>query len=212
MKRLSVVGGIIGSFLLAGAMTAAAQEEHTQQEERKQERASPARQESAKPEEHKNQEPPKDERQRVPKQQDERQMKQQQQEQQKIEKQDEKQQEKMEKQQGREEQRHEQAQPQEPMHGGQQARAPQRENQRRISDHDFHAHFGREHRFAPGRMQVYDGRPQFAYSGYVFELVEVWPADWAYDADEYYIDYFDDEYWLCSFTHPEIRLELIIVG
>ena len=192
-------------------MTAVAQEEHKQEEEHKQGAAPPpARQEPARPEEHKNQEPQKEERQQPPP--DERQMKQEQQEQQKLEKQQQKQQEKMEKQQGREEQRHEQAQPQPPMPAGQQARAPQRENQRRISDHDFHAHFGREHRFAPGRMQVYQGRTQFPYSGYMFELVEVWPAGWAYDADDYYIDYFDDEYWLCTFSHPEIRLELIIIG
>jgi hypothetical protein len=61
-------------------------------------------------------------------------------------------------------------------------------------------------------MQVYEGRPQFNYGGYVFEIVEVWPAGWAYDDDDYYIDYVDDEYWLYSFDHPGVRLELIIIG
>jgi hypothetical protein len=61
-------------------------------------------------------------------------------------------------------------------------------------------------------MQVYEGRPQFHYSGYVFEIVEVWPADWVYDEDDYYIDYVEDEYWLYSFHHPGVRLELIIIG
>ena len=93
------------------------------------------------------------------------------------------------------------------------ARTERREgNRRRISDPDFRAHFGREHRFTPGRMQVYEGRPQFNYGGYVFELVEPWPVAWAYDDDDYYIDYIDDEYWLYSFDHPGVRLELIIIG
>jgi hypothetical protein len=60
-------------------------------------------------------------------------------------------------------------------------------------------------------MHVYEGRPQFSYGGYVFELVEPWPADWAYDADDYYIDYVDDEYWLYSFDDPGVRLALVIV-
>jgi len=60
-------------------------------------------------------------------------------------------------------------------------------------------------------VQVYGGRPQFNYSGYVFELVEPWPTAWAYDDDDYYIDYVDDEYWLYSFRYPGVRLELIII-
>ena len=212
MRRLSVVGAIIGSFLLGAAMTAVAQEENKQEEHKNEKQeAKPPRQEQAKPEEHKNQEPKQDQRQQ-PSKQDERQMKQQQ-EQQKMDKQQEKQQEKMDKQQGREQERQQQAPTQPPIEGGQQQAHPQHaQNQRHISDHDFHAHFGREHRFSPGHMQVYAGRPSFSYSGYVFELVDVWPMDWAYDSDDYYVDYFDDEYWLCSFSHPDIRLELIIVG
>src|SRR6266576_833563 len=104
--------------------------------------------------------------------------------------------------------RHEQARPQGQVQGG----AKEHEgNQRRIPDRDFHAHFGREHHFAPGRVQVYGGRPQFTYSGFVFELVEPWPVAWAYDDDDYYIDYVDDEYWLYSLRYPGVRLELIIV-
>jgi len=211
MNRLSVVGTIFTSLVLGAAMNALAQEEHKQQEEhqnQKQEVAQPAaRQDQAKPEEHRNQQPQNEER-----RQDERQMQQQQEKQQHEMQQQEKQQQKMDKPQGREQERREQAQPQHPRQNGQPSRAPHTGNQRRIPEHDFHAHFGREHRFAPGRMQVNGGRPQFNYSGYVFEIVEVWPTDWAYDADDYYIDYFGDEYWLCSFSHPEMRLELIIIG
>jgi hypothetical protein len=61
-------------------------------------------------------------------------------------------------------------------------------------------------------MQVYQGRPQFSYGGYVFELVDAWPADWVYDDDDYYIDYVDDDYWLYNFHHPDVRLALMIVG
>jgi hypothetical protein len=60
-------------------------------------------------------------------------------------------------------------------------------------------------------VQVYGGRPQFSYSGFVFALVEPWPVAWAYDDDDYYIDYVDDEYWLYSLRYPGVRLELTIV-
>ena len=216
MNRLSVVGAIVTSFVLGATMTVAAQDEHKQQEELKKETAQPpARQDQAKPEEHRNQEPQQNEERRQEPRQDQRQMQPQQekqqhemQQQEKQQQKMDKQQEKMEKQQGQE--RREQAQPQQP--NREQGRPQHAQNQRHIPEQDFHAHFGREHRFHPGRMQVNGGSPQFRYSGYMFELVEVWPTDWAYDADDYYIDYFGDEYWLCSFSHPEVRLELIIIG
>ena len=62
-------------------------------------------------------------------------------------------------------------------------------------------------------MQVYRGRS--LPTADVFEIVEAWPADWAYDDDDdddYYIDYVDDDYWLCSFHPAGVRLELMIVG
>jgi len=215
MNRLSIVGAIATSFVLGATMTVAAQDEHKPQEEQKKETAQPpARQDQAKPEEHRNPEPQQNEERRQESRQDERQMQQQEKQQHEMQQQEKQQQkmdkpqEKMEKQQGQE--RREQAQPQQP--NREQGRPQHAQNQRHIPDQDFHAHFGREHRFHPGRMPVNGGRPQFHYSGYMFELVEVWPTDWAYDADDYYIDYFDDEYWLCSFSHPELRLELIIIG
>ena len=174
-------------------MSAAAQDEH--KDEKQQATPPPARHEQAAPAEHRNQEQQNEQRRQEPRQ-NEHQMKQQQEQERKMDKQ----QEKMERQQ--------EARPQGQPQGGERHAG----NQRHIPDNDFHAHFGREHRFAPGRLQVSSGRPQFRYSGYMFELVEVWPADWAYDADDYYIDYFGDEYYLCSFSHPEIRLELIIIG
>jgi len=217
MKRLFVVGGICAALMLGTAMTALAQDEH--KDDKQEPQPAENRRAQPRPEDRKNQEAPKD-RQEQPRtdehpmkqqekeqqQQNERQMKQQEKEQQHEMKQQEKEQQQTEKQ-NREQERRGQAQ--QPVNGG--AR-PHEGNQRRVSDHDFHAHFGREHRFHPGRMQVFEGRPQFHYSGYVFEIVNPWPAAWSYDADDYYIDYFDDEYWLCSLIHPELRLEVVIIG
>jgi TolA-binding protein len=209
MKRLSVVGAICVSFLLGAAMSVVAQDE--KQEEHKNDRQNtaqpPARQQEARPEERRNQEPQKEERRQEPRQ-DERQMKQQEEQQKKVEKR----QEKMDKQQGRDQERREQTPAQQQTtQGKKQARDGRNGgNQRRISEPDFRAHFGRQHRFAPGRMQVYNGQPQFYYGGYNFVLVEAWPVDWAYDADDYYIDEFDGEYWLFNVEQPGVRLAIFI--
>ena len=217
MKRLSVVGGICASFLLGAAVTAVAQDEHQNDKqenahpENRQEQARPQQQarpqEQARPDDRKNQQPqsgdrhemtPQSEGRQEPqsgdrhpqKPENDRQMQQQQQ--------------------GRDQERHEQARPEEKQ--GEHARAERHEeSHRRIPDADFHAHFGHEHHFRPGRVQVYGGRPQFTYSGFVFELVEPWPTAWAYDDDDYYIDYVNDEYWLYSLRYPGVRLELIII-
>lgn len=224
MTRLSIVGGLCASLLLGMATMAVAQDEHKDEKpvnakpESRQEQAHPQGQ--AKPDERKNEPPQSGDRHEMTpqnegrpaqqpqsgdrhpeRQQDERQM------------QHPEQRQNMGQQQEREKDRHEQARPQGEMQGNERARTEGHErNQRKISEPEYRAHFGREHRFHPGRMQVYEGRPQFTYSGYVFELVEPWPMGWAYDDDDYYIDYMDDEYWLYSFDHPGVRLELIIIG
>jgi hypothetical protein len=77
---------------------------------------------------------------------------------------------------------------------------------RRIPDERFHADFGREHHFHAG---IHRGERTFAYGGYNFQFVEAWPAVWRYD-DDFYIDYIDDEYYLCDVEHPEVRLVVII--
>lgn len=208
MKRRSVVGGICASLLLGAAGMAVAQDEHKQDEHKndRQETAQPQNrqeqarpQEQAKPEDHRNderrnQEPQSGDRHPQTREND-RQMQQQERP-------------NMEKPREGEQGRHEQARPQGQVQGRAEGHGG---NQRRIPDADFHAHFGRGHHFAPGRVQVYSGRPQFTYSGFVFALVEPWPADWAYDDDDYYIDYVDDEYWLYSLRYPGVRLELFIV-
>lgn len=103
--------------------------------------------------------------------------------------------------------RQEQARPEDQARGGH----PEATS-RRIPDSDFRAHFGREHRFAPGRMEVYEGRPRFFYSGYTFELLDPWPSDWAYDQDDCYVDYADDGYWLYNDRYPGERVAVILVG
>jgi len=64
----------------------------------------------------------------------------------------------------------------------------------RIPDDKFRANFGHDHHFRASTVIV-SGRPQFAYGGYNFQLVDVWPAGWAY-TDDCYIDFIDGEYFL----------------
>ena len=79
----------------------------------------------------------------------------------------------------------------------------------RIPEDHFRAHFGREHTFVINRPVIV-GRPRFQYSGYWFEIVEPWPAGWAY-TDDCYIDYIDDTYYLFDPLHPGVRLVVVVV-
>lgn len=78
----------------------------------------------------------------------------------------------------------------------------------RIPDDKFRAQFGREHHFN-ARSVIVQGRPQFQYGGYNFQLVDAWPSDWAY-TDDCYIDYIDGEYYLIDLVHPGIRLAVFV--
>lgn len=229
MKRLTVVSGICASFLLGTAITALAQdqEEHRNDKqenarpENRQEQARP--QEQSRPEDRRNQEPQSGDRKNTTPQSEGRQNQEPQsgdrhprnqendrqvQDRQQQQRQQPQQPRQGENEPGREVNgRQDQARPEGQARGGERHGG----NQRRIPDSDFHAHFGREHRFAPGRMQVYNGQPQFYYSGYTFALIQAWPDDWSFDADDYYIDEFDGEYWLVNLENPGVRLELIIV-
>jgi hypothetical protein len=77
---------------------------------------------------------------------------------------------------------------------------------RRIPDPQFQSRFGRQHAL---HVQRTDGR-SFQTGGFVFEVVEVWPADWIFD-DECYIDFIDDDYYLVDVVHPEHRIIIIVV-
>jgi hypothetical protein len=127
MKRFAIVGGICASFLLAGALSAWAQDEHH---------------DDAKQEEHHEQE--------------------------------------------------------------------RQEHAKRIDDAHFHQHFGRDHHFVIHKVTVVEGRPQFAYGGYSFQIVEAWPAGWSY-SDQCYIDFIDGEYFLFDLAHPGIRIAVLVI-
>jgi cell division protein FtsN len=123
-----------------------------------------------------------------------------------------------EKQQQKEEQKdsHDQMKPEQQAHPEQQARPEQQaEHARptgksaRIPDDKFRAHFGHEHTFRAQTVIVQD-RPQFQYGGYSFNLVDVWPQDWAY-TDDCYIDYIDGEYFLFDLLHPGVRIAVFVV-
>jgi hypothetical protein len=80
----------------------------------------------------------------------------------------------------------------------------------RIPDDRFRAHFGREHHFRVSHPTIIEGRPRFQYSGYWFEFVDPWPANWSYD-DDCYIDYVDDGYWLYDPRYPGMRIAVLVV-
>jgi type IV secretory pathway VirB10-like protein len=203
MTRLSMVSGICVSFVLATALTALAQDERRTEHQGS---AQQDRQDQARPTDRPNQErqqmdrqnePPRsgDRREMTPQneghpnpnpQSGDRHM------------------------QGREdERRSDQAVPQHQTRSEEQAHAEKSEHNR-ISNEEFQQHFGREHRFHPGRMQAYSGRQRFYYGGYNFELDQPWPVDWSYD-DDCYVDYVDDGYWLFDAEHPSERVALTIL-
>ncbi len=78
-----------------------------------------------------------------------------------------------------------------------------------IPDDKFRASFGRSHTFS-ARTVIVQGQPQFQYSGYNFQLVDAWPAGWAY-TDDCYIDYIDGEYFLFDLLHPGVRIAVYVV-
>lgn len=97
-------------------------------------------------------------------------------------------------------------------HSEQAGRAPVATGNRggRVPEEQFRTHFGRQHTFVINRPVIVENRPRFQYSGYWFEIVDAWPADWAY-SDECYIDYVDDGYYLFDPVHPGLRIAVVVV-
>jgi len=123
----------------------------------------------------------------------------------KPEKQEEKQEQKQEQKESRD-----QMKPEQQMHPEQPANHAQPAGKSaRIPDDKFREHFGHGHSFK-ARSVIVQGQPQFQYGGYSFQLVDAWPADWAY-ADDCYIDYIDGEYFLFDLLHPGVRIAVIVV-
>jgi hypothetical protein len=79
----------------------------------------------------------------------------------------------------------------------------------RIPDDKFRSHFGRQHTFAVHVNRV-AGQPRFTYGGYTFQIVDAWPADWAY-TDDCYVDYIDGEYFLFDLAHPGVRIAIMVL-
>src|SRR5271166_6324435 len=189
MRALRFLNVAILSLLVGSATLVYAQDEKQQEEK-------PSRQEEAKPQ---------------PKQDEAKPTKQEKQQEQKRDQEQSRDQMKPEKQEHGEQQT-EHARPE----GQEQGRSEERAQGARpagkgghIPDDRFRSHFGRGHHFRAQGVIV-QGQPQFQYGGYTFELVDAWPADWAY-TDDCYIDYIDGEYFLFDLLHPGVRIAIVVV-
>jgi hypothetical protein len=81
---------------------------------------------------------------------------------------------------------------------------------RRIPEEHFRAHFGHEHRFVIVRPVIVAGHPRFQYDGYWFAIAAPLPRGWRY-SDEVYVDYVDDNYYVCSPAHPGVHVSINIL-
>jgi hypothetical protein len=79
-----------------------------------------------------------------------------------------------------------------------------------VPDDKFRASFGRQHTFVISRPVIVENRPRFQSGGFWFEIIDPWPADWAY-TDDCYIDYIDGEYFLFDALHPGVRIAVFLV-
>lgn len=125
-------------------------------------------------------------------------------------KQDKQEQDKNEQKEMNQEQSHEKAMPARQEHPEQQQAHSQPAGKGgHIPDDKFRSHFGHGHTFK-AKTVIVSGQPRFQYGGYSFELVDVWPAEWAY-TDDCYIDYIDGEYFLFDLLHPGVRIAVFVV-
>jgi hypothetical protein len=90
---------------------------------------------------------------------------------------------------------------------GERAQAGQRG---RIPDEKFRSNFGKQHTFVVNRITVVEGQRRFEYGGYNFNLIDAWPAGWAY-TDTVYVDYIDGEYYLIDLAHPGVRIAIEVI-
>ncbi len=114
---------------------------------------------------------------------------------------------------GRQEERKEQhdQRPEQRMEGGNQQHRAHGQG-KHIPDDKFRSSFGRQHTFHVQRTQIINNpQPVIVYSGYSFQLVDPWPAEWAYD-DDVYVDYVDGDYYMFDALHPGIRIAVFVVG
>jgi Ni/Co efflux regulator RcnB len=78
-----------------------------------------------------------------------------------------------------------------------------------IPDKTFKTHFGHSHTFS-AKTVIVRGQTTFVYGGYNFQLVDAWPAGWAY-TDTCYIDFIDGEYFIFDVLHPGVQVTIFVV-
>jgi hypothetical protein len=77
----------------------------------------------------------------------------------------------------------------------------------RISNANYHEHFGRGHSFHMGRPQMIGGYNRFQYGGYWFGYNQGWPLGWGYN-DDVYVDYVGGAYFMYDLRHPGVHIAL----
>jgi hypothetical protein len=85
----------------------------------------------------------------------------------------------------------------------------------RVPDDRFRLYFGNSHLFRISRLPMVfvGGYPRFQYDGYWVTFVDPWPEMWAptwYEADDVYLDYTDDGYYLYNRIYPGIGVAVTI--
>ena len=103
--------------------------------------------------------------------------------------------------------KHEQQAHQQQQHSSHAAPAQQAHHGGRIPDDRFRAHFGQEHRFRVTAANYSSHR--FQYGGYWFGFVDPWPTNWLYTQDVYVVD-IDGVYYLCNAMYPGVNIALSV--
>jgi len=80
----------------------------------------------------------------------------------------------------------------------------------RIPDARFQASFGRGHEFHMGNPVMVSGYSRFQYGGYWFGFVQPWPVGWYY-TDNVYIDCVDGGYYMFDPYYPGARFAISVV-
>jgi hypothetical protein len=85
----------------------------------------------------------------------------------------------------------------------------------RVPDDRFSLYFGSAHFFNIGSLPLLfvGGYPRFQYDGYWVTLMDPWPETWPplwYEADNVYIDWGGDGYYLYDTNYPGIALAVTI--
>lgn len=85
----------------------------------------------------------------------------------------------------------------------------------RVPDNRFALYFGSAHFFRIGGLPLLfvGGYPRFQYDGYWVTLMDPWPETWPplwYEADNVYIDWGGDGYYLYDTNYPGIAIAVMI--